>query len=108
MSGTISWKALPLLLLVSIAAQNTALGSTDSTVLEPNLEPDSRHEQISEMVVGFVEKSHYRHAAVDDELSSQILDRYIESMDNNRMYFLATDIEAFGNYRHQLDDMIGS
>jgi len=92
------------LLCVSFAA----LGSTESTVLEPNLAPDSRHEQIGVMVVGFVEKSHYRHAAVDDELSSQILDRYIESMDNNRMYFLATDIEAFGNYRYQLDDMVGS
>ncbi len=103
-SGVTSWMALPLLLCASFAA----LGSTESTVLEPNLAPDSRHEQIGEMVVGFVEKSHYRHAEVDDELSSQILDRYIESMDNNRMYFLASDIEAFGNYRYQLDDMVGS
>jgi carboxyl-terminal processing protease len=108
LSSATSWKALPLLLLVGFVAQSTAQGSTGNTVLEPILAPDSRHEQIGEMVVGFVEKSHYRHAAVDDELSSQILDRYIDSMDNNRMYFLATDVEAFGSYRYQLDDMIGS
>jgi len=53
-------------------------------------------------------KSHYRHAAVDDELSSEVLDRYIEALDNNRMYLLAGDVEGFENYRYKLDDMVRS
>ena len=81
-------------------------GATGSTVLEPNLAPVVRHEQIAKLVNDFVEQSHYSHAAVDDDLSSQILDRYIEALDNNRMYFLASDIEEFERYRYQLDDMI--
>ncbi len=100
--AAISWVATALLGILSLPA----LGSTESHVLEPNLGPVSRHEKIGMMVTEFVEQSHYLHSAVDDELSSKILDRYIDSMDNNRMYFLASDIEAFDEYRYQLDDMI--
>lgn len=102
--AAISWVATALLGILSLPA----LGSTESHVLEPNLGPVSRHEKIGMMVTEFVEQSHYLHSEVDDELSSKILDRYIDSMDNNRMYFLATDIEAFEEYRYRLDDMIRS
>ena len=79
-----------------------------SAVLEPELAPLDRHENIGNLVTEFVQKSHYRHAAVDDALSSQVLDRYIEALDNNRMYFLASDIEAFEQFRYMLDDMVGN
>jgi carboxyl-terminal processing protease len=36
------------------------------------------------------------------------MDRYIESLDGNRMYLLASDIEVFETYRYQLDDMVRS
>jgi carboxyl-terminal processing protease len=100
--GIISRIATALLIVASLQA----LGSTESTVLEPHLQPVSRHEQIGMMVTEFVQQSHYLHAKVDDDLSSQILDRYIESLDNNRMYFLASDIDAFEKYRYKLDDMV--
>jgi carboxyl-terminal processing protease len=45
---------------------------------------------------------------VDDDLSSQVLDRYIEALDNNRMYFLESDVAAFEQYRFLLDDMVRS
>ena len=35
-----------------------------------------------------------------------MLDRYVESLDGNRSYFLASDIEEFERYRYQLDDAI--
>ena len=79
-------------------------GDTNTDVLEPV----ARHEKIGQLVTEFVQKSHYSHASVDDELSSQVLDRYIESLDNNRMYLLASDIEAFEQYRFLLDDMVRS
>jgi len=102
--AAISWFVIGLLSAVSLQA----LGSTENTVIEPNLHPVARHEKIGMMVTEFVEQSHYLHSKVDDHLSSKILDRYIDSMDNNRMYFLASDIEAFEKYRFLLDDMIRS
>ena len=46
------------------------------------LAPVARHEKIGQLVTEFIQKSHYRHAAVDDDLSSQVLDRYVEALDN--------------------------
>ena len=89
-----------------LCSVSPAAEATQNAVLEPVLEPVSRHEQIGLMVADFVEQSHYRHASIDDDLSSEVLDRYIDSLDNNRVYFLAGDIEAFEQYRYQLDDMI--
>ena len=72
------------------------------------LAPVARHEKIGQLVTEFIQKSHYRHAAVDDDLSSDVLDRYIEALDNNRMYLLESDVAAFEQYRYLLDDMVRS
>jgi carboxyl-terminal processing protease len=84
-----------------------ALAATP-TAVDPELAPLAKHERIGELVTEFVEKSHYQHSSVDDALSAQVLDRYIEALDGNHMYFLASDIEAFQKYRNQLDDMVRS
>ena len=95
-------KVLPLLIFTGLAAASADQGA----VLEPVLKPVDRHEQIGNMVAEFIEQSHYSHATIDDELSSRVLDRYIEALDNNRMYFLASDIESFEAYRYRLDDIV--
>lgn len=71
-----------------------------------DLAPEPRHEKIGQLVTEFVQKSHYSHAAIDDDLSAKVLDRYIESLDGNRMYLLASDVAAFEAYRRRLDDMV--
>jgi len=97
---------------ILIAALLAAVLPATSPILantgDEHLAPVARHEKIGQLVTEFVQKSHYRHAAVNDELSSQVLDRYVEALDNNRMYLLASDIAAFEQYRYQLDDMVRS
>ena len=86
---------------ISFAAVGAPLADT-----EAELQPDPRHEDIGELVTNFIQKSHYRHVTVDDDLSSRVLDRYLEALDGNRMYFLASDIEYFERYRYALDDVV--
>jgi len=93
-----------LLLVLSLSA----LGANPSLLADAELRPEARHEKIGQLVTEFIQKSHYQHAAVDDDLSSKVLDRYIEALDNNRMYFLASDIEAFEQFRFELDEMVRS
>lgn len=83
-----------------------ALAATPPNEVQPELRPLAKHERIGELVTEFVEKSHYQHSSVDDALSAEVLDAYIDALDSNRMYFLASDIEAFGRYRNELDDMV--
>ena len=84
------------------------IAATPALIQDSDLGPEPRHEKIGQLVSEFIQKSHYRHAAVDDELSSMVLDRYIEALDNNRMYLLSGDVEGFENYRFKLDDMVRS
>nr|WP_255537817.1 carboxy terminal-processing peptidase [Motiliproteus sp. SC1-56] len=49
---------------------------------------------------------HYRKLRLDDEFSSRLFDAYIDQLDNNRIYFLASDIEAFETWRYRFDDAI--
>jgi carboxyl-terminal processing protease len=94
-------------LAIAVAAW-PALGSKAALDQQSFLHPEQRHENIGELVTQFIEKQHYNSIAVDDELSSRVLDLFIESLDRNRMYLLKGDVEFFETYRHRLDDMIGS
>jgi len=89
------------------AAALSALATTESPMDSQDFAPQPRHEKIGQLVKEFIQKSHYRHAEVDDDLSSLVLDNYIKSLDSNRMYFLTSDIKAFDAYRDKLDDMVG-
>ena len=94
-------------LLFSLLAM-PALANNGTVSTDVPLEPNSRHENIGELVTTFVQKSHYNHIAVNDELSSRVMDRYLDELDRNRMYLLASDVEFFEQYRYELDDLVRS
>ncbi len=77
-----------------------------ASAASPTLEQSDRHAKVSRLVTTLFERSHYRQIRVDDSVSSRVLDRYIEVMDGNRQYFLASDIEGFDKYRYELDDAV--
>jgi carboxyl-terminal processing protease len=88
--------------LVSFLLPTLAVASAGS----PTLEQSDRHAKVSRLITTLFERSHYRQIRVDDSVSSRVLDRYIEVMDGNRQYFLASDIEDFEKYRYELDDAV--
>ncbi|HMJ68419.1 MAG TPA: carboxy terminal-processing peptidase [Cyclobacteriaceae bacterium] len=58
------------------------------------------------LVVSYIlDNNHYRKIKLNDSLSSKILDAYIKGLDNNKTYFLASDIKSFEKYRFTIDDM---
>jgi carboxyl-terminal processing protease len=72
------------------------------------LTAEPHHNRTLKLVNYFVERYHYRKTKLDDPLSSQILDRYLDALDANRSYFLASDIESFESFRYELDDYLGA
>ena len=92
--------------LAAVLFASQSVANTPELQADEPLAPESRHEDIGKLVTQFVQKSHYLHIAVDDDLSSRVMDRYIESIDRNRIYLLASDIEYFEEFRHQLDDIV--
>ncbi|MCC5861069.1 MAG: carboxy terminal-processing peptidase [Gammaproteobacteria bacterium] len=65
-----------------------------------------RHRQVSRKVTEFMERFHYRRARVDNALSSAILDRYLDNLDGQRLYLLASDVSNFNRYRFELDNRV--
>jgi carboxyl-terminal processing protease len=93
--------------LSGLLALSTASGTEQATTND-TLRPEPRHEDIGELVSTFVQKSHYNHVAVNDDLSSRVMDHFLDELDHNRMYLLASDIEFFEQYRYLLDDVVRS
>jgi carboxyl-terminal processing protease len=71
-----------------------------------DLAPSERHRRVMRLVSEVVERQHYRQAPLDDAMSSQIYERYLEALDGARSYLLASDIAEFEPLRYQLDDAI--
>jgi carboxyl-terminal processing protease len=57
-------------------------------------------------VVSYIlDNNHYRRISLNDSLSSAILDRFVSELDNNKTYFLESDIKSFEKYRYSIDDL---
>jgi carboxyl-terminal processing protease len=61
---------------------------------------------IARQVGTILEEEHFRRAPLDDAMSADVFDRYLESLDGQRSYFLASDIAEFRAIRLLLDDML--
>ncbi|MFK8016086.1 MAG: carboxy terminal-processing peptidase [Gammaproteobacteria bacterium] len=73
---------------------------------ESILGPKEQHAKVSRLATTFFEHSHYRRTKIDDSVSSSILDRYLKSLDPNRMYFTASDVASFERFRTLMDDFV--
>ena len=91
------WVGVALFLTLRVAGTATTAPTAD-------LAMDEKHSDISQQVTRLIENLHYSRPRIDNSLSSAILDRYLDTLDGNRLYFLSSDISSFGRYRYELDD----
>lgn len=107
--------------LVALLSLGTAtLVTADSPQATPNdlalaslaksswtaLEPLEVHPRTSLTIVEQLRHNHYLKKPLDDDISSQIFDKYLEMLDGGRSYFLNKDIAEMEKYRHSLDDAL--
>ncbi|MGB5132029.1 MAG: carboxy terminal-processing peptidase [Steroidobacteraceae bacterium] len=71
-----------------------------------DLMASERHRRVMRLVSEVVDRQHYRQAVLDDNMSSQIYELYLEALDGSRSYLLASDIAEFEPMRYRLDDAI--
>ena len=96
-------RAIKLLFVVFISTSVWATTQPSEQVLfKPNLEQRLR----SNLATKFLSNWHYKDTRLDDELSVKIFDRYLDLLDPNFSFFLATDIDFFASFRLHLDDAL--
>jgi len=81
-----------------------ACAATAATDTIADLALGEKHAEISQNVTRIIEELHYSRPRIDNSFSSAILDRYLDTLDGNRLYFLNSDISSFGRYRYELDE----
>ena len=91
-------------LLVLLAV--SAFAITDKAA-NNDLAQSSVHGKVVSVTLDVISRYHYRKRHIDDNLSSQVLDKYLEDLDSNRMFFISADIDRFIEmYNDSLDDSL--
>lgn len=79
-------------------------GSGDNATA--GLAPQKNHAAVSKEILKLLDRTHCRELDLDDRLAGRLLDRYLEQLDTERVFFLKQDIRAFEPYRTTLDDAL--
>ena len=70
------------------------------------LQPDRDQMIASLNVVELLKRHHYSKPPLDDARSRKMYAGYLKMLDPARMYFTATDVEAFNSLETQFDDLL--
>ncbi len=98
MKKTLLWT-----LLAFVTATQAA--SIDATMPQ-QLSPLQQQSQAAHLSAEVLTRYHYQPIVLDDAMSEKIFDRYLKSLDPERIFFVQADIDRFAKARTQLDDAI--
>ena len=101
------WLIASVLLVFALALAGSAQAPAGTSVLPPGtLGPTDMQRATARKVGRILEEAHYSRASLDERMSGVVYHRYLEFLDGQRSYFLASDIEEFNAYGKQFGDMI--
>ncbi len=103
----LSWFAIASLALLVIAGSGSTGAPAATSILPPGaIAPLERQRLVARRIGAILEEAHYRRATIDDRMSEQVFNRFLDSLDGQRSYFTAADITELSAYRLRFDDMI--
>ncbi len=105
---TVALSALLVLSLAGAGSTGAPAGQAQSLLPADALAPAERHRLLARRIGTLLESAHYRRASIDDTMSEQVYKRYLDSLDGQRSYFLASDVAEFDNWKRRFDDMMRS
>jgi len=103
-----------LLTLVRLAGLTWALTFTSLTNAIPTLDPASDtllspteiQERTTKNILDALREQHYVDQVLDDEVSGEVFDGYIDDLDPSKSYFTQSDLDALSTYRFELDNAL--
>ncbi|HEV8017837.1 MAG TPA: carboxy terminal-processing peptidase [Steroidobacteraceae bacterium] len=101
------WITAAALAVMALALAGSVQVPASTALLPPGaITPTDTQRATARKIGRILEDAHYSHAAIDDKMSEVVYQRYLEFLDGQRSYFLASDISDFNVYRLQFGDMI--
>jgi carboxyl-terminal processing protease len=105
----LGWLALTVLSALVLAAADLTLRAPAhaASILPPGaLAPTDDQRAIARKIGRILEQTHYSREVIDDGFSRQVFQRYLQFLDPEHSYFLASDVQEFSVYKDRFDDMI--
>src|SRR5579863_3197908 len=105
----LGWLALTLASALVLAATDAALHApaTAAAILPPGaLAPTDDQRDVARKIGRILEETHYSRQVIDAGFSRQVYHQYLEGLDPEHCYFLASDVQEFSVYQDKFDDMI--
>ncbi|MCX7042289.1 MAG: carboxy terminal-processing peptidase [Gammaproteobacteria bacterium] len=95
---------LPLTLAIAAASTPAPAAKAPASAMAPT----QAQAEATTLVYGLLSDSRYayRPMPLNDQLSADIFRRYIEALDNDKLFFVKADMDRFASYRTTLDDAI--
>ena len=72
----------------------------------PELAQEKQHSIAAKRISDLFTRAHYKKVKIDDELSEKVFDRYLDSLDSSKHFFLASDLDSFSEYKDKFDEAI--
>jgi carboxyl-terminal processing protease len=95
----------PALACTLVALLGAALQTGASQIApEDVITPTASMSQTAVALVDRLQTRHYSKRTFDDELSSLLLDKYLDDLDPSRSFLYQADVERFESHRYSLDD----
>lgn len=114
MTKRLSWLALllaaggiPAALVLRADTTKSAPASTATApvTLTNRLAPGLGDPEISYVTARLLEQNHFIQQPFDDSVSEKFFDRYIETLDPQKLHFTQQDLNEFASYRTNLDNL---
>ena len=106
----VSLAPLVIAFLITLTASSwtaTSDSEEELAITQPQvLTPLEVHYRTNLTIVEQLRHNHYVKKELNDTASSQIFEKFIESLDRGRAYFTQQDIEEFEEFRYELDDLL--
>ena len=101
------WIAASVLTILALALVGSARAPASTSILPPGaIAPTEAQRATARKIGRILEEAHYSRAPIDDKMSELVYQRYLDFLDPQRSYFLASDTAEFTAYRLKFDDMI--
>ncbi|MFH1602450.1 MAG: carboxy terminal-processing peptidase, partial [Pseudomonadota bacterium] len=89
---------------LATAAQGASIAA--EALYPPELKPARQEAQAAYLAAELLARYHYRGMPLDEALSEKIFDRYLKSLDSEKLFFIQSDIDQLSVYRTKLGDAI--
>ncbi len=97
-------KLLWWVLTLALAAQGAVLDMASSYPHE--LKPEQQEAQAAHLAAELLSRYHYNAMPLDNALSGKIFDKYLKSLDPEKLFFIQADVDRLSSYRSQLGQAI--